>query len=442
MTIEHIISHIIAKLTNTSGDEFFNTLTLQLHEVIGADYTFIARIDEERHISTTISLVVNGSIAENIEYSLKNTPCDDVYDDSTCIYPKEICRLYPKDQLLVDMQVEGYLGSPLHNSKGQVMGLVVALYKSEIVDPSLTKSLFELFSGRISAEIEREEHAQQLQALNDNLESEVEKRTKELTETLENLKATQEHMMAQERLASLGSLVAGVAHEINTPIGVAMLSSTNISDISDRLNNKLEKQVLSKNDLTSALDDIAESSESLQHNLRRAADLITNFKQVAVERNLTDYTHVNLNKWLDTQLSSLRPLMKQNGVKLNAQIDDEVINLKTYPSKLSQVLVNIAQNAAVHGFDGEHSDNKELSIHLTQNKDNVFVSIKDNGKGIPTDIKNKIFDPFFTTKRNSGGTGLGLSIVHSIVTGTLDGTIDVNSSEGVGTEFVLTLPKG
>lgn len=442
MTIEHIISHIIAKLTNTSGDEFFNTLTLQLHEVIGADYTFIARIDKARHVSRTISLVAKGNIAENFEYSLKHTPCADVFDDSTCIYPKEICQLYPQDQLLIDMNIEGYLGSPLHNSRGEVIGLVVALYESEINAPSLNKSLFELFSGRISAEIEREEHAKQLQALNDNLESEVEKRTKELTETLENLKATQERMMAQERLASLGSLVAGVAHEINTPIGVAMLSSTNISDISDRLNNKLENQVLSKNDLTSALSDIAESSESLQHNLRRAADLITNFKQVAVERNLTDYTHVNLNKWLDTQLSSLRPLMKQSGVKLNAQIDDDVINLKTYPSKLSQVLVNIAQNAAVHGFEDEHSDNKVLSIHLSQDKGNVFVSIKDNGKGIPSDIKSKIFDPFFTTKRNSGGTGLGLSIVHSIVTGTLDGTIDVNSSEGAGTEFVLTLPKG
>lgn len=442
MTIENIISHIIAKLTNTSGGEFFNTLTMQLHEVIGADYTFIARIDEVRHVSTTISLVAKGDIAENIEYSLKNTPCDDVFDDSTCIFPKEICRLYPNDQLLVDMNIEGYLGSPLHNSKGQVIGLVVALYENEITDTTLTKSLFELFSGRISAEIEREEQAQKLKDLNDNLESEVNKRTLELTEALDHLKTTQDRMMAQERLASLGALVAGVAHEINTPLGVAMLSSTNISDISDRLNKKLDSQSLSKNELTSALSDIEESSQSLQHNLRRAADLVANFKQVAVERNLTDFTQINLNNWLATQLSSLRPLMKQHGIKINAEVNEETINIKTYPSKLSQVIVNIAQNAAVHAFDGKSNEqDKQLYISLKQDSNNVILSIKDNGQGIPKDIQNKVFDPFFTTKRNSGGTGLGLSIVHSIITGTLEGSIDVLSTPEQGTEFILTLPK-
>ena len=441
MTHENILSQIISELNITSGDEFFNTLTLQLHKVIGADYTFIARLDKEKNVSRTISLVAKGDIAENFEYSLEFTPCADVFDDSTCVYPNNICSFYPQDQLLIDMKIEGYIGAPLHSSSGQVMGLVVALYEKPIVNESLTRSLFELFSGRISAEIEREEQQQELKDLNNNLESKVAHRTKELSDTLENLKATQDKMIAQERLASLGAMVAGVAHEINTPLGVAMLSGTNITDIAHSLNAKVEAQSLSKNDLISALADITDSGDALTHNLRRAADLVANFKQVAVERNISDHLQININQWLETQISSLRPLMKQHGLKINLHLSPQSIIFKTYPSKLSQVLVNIAQNAAVHAYSNmKDNREKQLTITVEESSNELLLSIADNGLGIPAEIQNKVFDPFFTTKRNAGGTGLGLSIVHSIVTGTLEGKIDLKSDEKNGTQFIISLP--
>ena len=439
---ESVLSKIISELKNTSGDEFFNTITLQLDKVIKADYTFIARINAQTHTSKTISLVAKGEIAENIEYSLKNTPCDDVYGDTTCVYPSGICEIYPDDQLLVDMKIDGYIGAPLYSSVGKIMGLVVAMYEQPIQNQEFTQSLFELFSGRISAEIERVENEQELRNLNDNLENKVDTRTKELTDAVSHLKATQERMIEQERLASLGALVAGVAHEINTPLGVAMLSSTNITDIVKNLTHKVEQQHLSKHDLESSLSDITESGNALVHNLRKAAELIANFKQVAVERNLTERSTINLKNWLLTQLSSLQPLMKQSGINVNATLPEKTIILTTYPSKLSQVLVNIAQNVAVHAYDKSYTtEQKTLDIEVQDKSDIIAITMTDKGMGMEQEILNKIYDPFFTTNRSSGGTGLGLSIVHSIVKGTLEGDIEVSSELGKGTQFTIMINK-
>lgn len=439
---ENVLSNIISELKNTSGDEFFNTITLQLDKVIKADYTFIARINQQAHTSKTVSLVAHGQVVDNIEYSLKNTPCDDVYGDTTCVYPSGICELYPEDQLLVDMKIEGYIGAPLYSSLGEVMGLVVAMYEQPIQNQDFTQSLFELFSGRISAEIERVEQEQALQNLNDSLETQVQLRTKELTDAVADLKTTQERMIEQERLASLGSLVAGVAHEINTPLGVAMLSGTNITDIVRNLITKVEQEHLSKRELNNALADISESGEALVHNLRRAAELIVNFKQVAVERNITERSTINLKNWLLTQLSSLGPLMKQSGITLHANLPEEMIILTTYPAKLSQVLVNIAQNTAVHAYDDSYSSTEKiLTIEVKDKGDVITITLSDQGVGMDAETLNKIYDPFFTTRRSSGGTGLGLSIVHSIVKGTLEGEIYVDSTPDKGTRFVIEINK-
>ncbi|GLX81082.1 GAF domain-containing protein [Thalassotalea eurytherma] len=143
------IAKIIQSLKSSYGKDILDTITMQLHQAIGAQYTFIARLDNQRNVSKTLSLVADNEFADNIEYSLEFTPCADVSDNSTCIYPNKICSLYPKDQLLNDMAVEGYVGAPLHSSNGDVFGLVVALYCEEISYCDEVAALFELFAGRI-----------------------------------------------------------------------------------------------------------------------------------------------------------------------------------------------------------------------------------------------------------------------------------------------------
>jgi two-component system, NtrC family, sensor kinase len=174
------LSEIIQGLSNTCGKEFYRRITLNLHNVIGADYTFIARLDRTRYTSKTLCLVAHGEVADNFEYSLDDTPCADVGDNSLCLYPNDITHFFPKDQLLIDMKIKGYVGSPLRNSDGSIFGLVVGLFEQEIPSVDDVSALFEIFSGRISVEIERTEQQCLLKEYNENLESLVEDRTKEL----------------------------------------------------------------------------------------------------------------------------------------------------------------------------------------------------------------------------------------------------------------------
>jgi len=439
---EHLLPEIITSLKSTYGHEFFNNLTLQLSKHIGADYTFIARLNKVKNTSRTISLVAKGKIVDNFEYSLKDTPCADVSDESLCIYPEGICELYPNDQLLVDMNIDGYIGTPLRDSQGKMMGIVVALHEKKIENTNFTVTLFELFSGRISAEIERSERDQQLQELTKNLEVKVEERTQELSQAIELLKRTQNEMLAQEKMASLGELVAGVAHEINTPLGVAMLSGSVIAEASKEIDEKVTSQTLSKQDLQTGLSNIEQSITALNFNLQRAAELVSNFKLVAVDRSTDEIKELVLADWLKTLMGSLQPILNKNHVTLNIQLPEQSVLITTCSSKLSQVICNLVTNAVVHGFPAHANfTDKVLTIAVTEREQQVQVTIADNGIGIEEEFQKQLFNPFYTTNRGQGSTGLGLSIVQNILTGSLGGKVEVASQVGQGTEFIVSVPK-
>lgn len=427
------LANIIKSLKSNYGQDFFKSLTLQLHELIHADYTFIAKLDVKRHVSQTISLVVDGVVVDNFEYDLAGTPCADVSGDTVCIYPKNICSLYPSDQLLIDMGVEGYIGTPLHDSSGAVFGLVVALYKLPISDTDYVVNLFQLFAGRISAELEREDKEQQLLELNKNLEQKVEQRTHELSRAINKL-------IEQEKMASIGNLVAGVAHEINTPLGVAVLCSSNIKETISKLDNKIKDSALTKNDLENSVEHIKSAEDSLAYNLQRAATLVDNFKEMAVGVNTDELMTIDVNKQLSKLLGSLQPMLKKKRVTVDFPMSSNSLSFETYPSNLSQVITNLVSNCFTHAFelDDECKDRKILLS--TELRDNcLFLTISDNGKGMDFETQQQIFEPFYTTKRGQGGTGLGLSIVKNIVNLNLNGKLEVKSAPGKGTTFQLEL---
>lgn len=157
---------IINGIDNTYGEEFFSVIAKQLDDVIQSDFTFIARLNKEKHSCKTIALIAHNKLVDNFEYDLDGTPCNDVTDKCIVCYPKNISKLYPNDALLVDMGIEGYLGAPLNDSKGEVMGIIVALYQTPIVDKDAPLTLFQLFSGRIAGEFERIDKEMELKELN------------------------------------------------------------------------------------------------------------------------------------------------------------------------------------------------------------------------------------------------------------------------------------
>jgi PAS domain S-box-containing protein len=176
--LEQALPTIIKSLKSTFGHDFFNEITLQLNKITAADYTFIAQVNYECFTSKTISLVVKNQLADNFEYPLNDTPCAILTEDNVCLYPKEICSLFPKDQLLIDMNIEGYVGVPLHDSQGAVIGIIVALHENEIKNADFIKTLFELFSGRIAVEMERSVQENNLKQLNIKLAAKIDELVK------------------------------------------------------------------------------------------------------------------------------------------------------------------------------------------------------------------------------------------------------------------------
>lgn len=434
------ISEIIGSLKSSWGTDFYSHLLLQLNSLIKANYLFIAKLDDAKTLSTTVCLVAGDEVVDNFSYDLVDTPCADVSNDAVCVYPTGICELYPKDQLLLDMGINAYIGTPIYASNGSVVGIIVALYSQELSDTDWIVNLFTLFSGRIAAEMERQEKEDALIKLNSELESKIEERTYQLSVSLEKLKRAQDKFIEQEKMASLGGLVAGVAHEINTPLGVAILCNSNINEHALKLQRKVNEGALTKSELLQSTDAIVESSDALTMNLNRAANLVADFKLVAVERNSDDLSTIELNSWFNSLLSSLQVLTKKRHIEITFNQLPCSLTVETIPSKLAQVVSNIVTNAVNHAFD-DASESPSIDISLIDELEQLIIEIKDNGVGMNKELLSHIFEPFYTTKRSSGGTGLGLNIVYSIVNGVLNGEIEVKSSPKEGSAFIIKLPK-
>jgi len=416
--MQNHIQKVIEAVSNTYGDNFFNAITLALHEIIKADYTFIAILDKEAFTSKTIALVAKGNKAENFEYSLTDTPCANVADDSVCYYKKDVCAHFPKDQLLIDMNIQSYLGTPLHNSKQEVMGLIVALYEQPLKEDQDVITLFQVFSGRIAAELERYDYEA-------SLEEKVLSRTLELSKTVEQLQQAQQQLVESEKMAALGGLVAGIAHEVNTPLGIAITTYSIINDEHKLLKDKIAQQNLSMKDMEHYCNSVDNALNMQNENLIRAKELIENFKKTAVDQHQLDIETINLTDYYHRIASTLNSILKTKNVSLDIKGDDSII-LATFPGIHGQILTNLITNSVRHGFND--SVDNHIVINIVQQKGIVEVHYQDNGVGLNEKVKKHIFEPFFTTARKSGGVGLGMSIVYNLITQKLKGTIFIDKN--------------
>ena len=269
--------------------------------------------------------------------------------------------------------------------------------------------------------------------INQNLEQ----KTNELKDSLEVIQATQNQLVESEKMASLGELVAGVAHEINTPIGLAVTESSFMEYKTKELAKKYHASKMKRTDLEKYIKTVTEASEGILRNLNRAANLIQNFKQVAVDQSSEQKRKINVSQYLNEILISLRPKYKRTTHRVTINCPEN-IDIVTYPGAFYQVISNLIMNSLVHGL--ENIDNGKIIFNISLQKSKISIDYSDNGKGIEPDIISKIFDPFFTTKRGKGGTGLGLHIVYNLVVQNLKGKISCSSKPGQGCRFVITLP--
>lgn len=277
-----------------------------------------------------------------------------------------------------------------------------------------------------------------LNQLVDQRTADLSKAKTDVEQTLTSLKATQHQLVRAEKMAALGQLVAGVAHEVNTPLGVALTGSSFLRESTEALAGTLSAGQLRKQDLDNFVGSALESSQLIERNLQRAADLISNFKQVSVDRNSGEHRPFNLRGFMLEVQQSLQTLWRNRPVQLTIDCPAD-IQLDSYPGALSQVITILAQNSLLHAFSVDEAGEMRLFVRLME-QSQVEITFADNGSGIDTAHLDKIFEPFFTTKRAHGGTGLGLHILFNLVTARLGGTVTVESEPGAGCRFMLLLP--
>ena len=300
--------------------------------------------------------------------------------------------------------------------------------------------------SRVEEYISKQQQAErELQTLNSRLEEEVNQRTvalksanNELIQTLEKLHQFQRQIVENEKMASLGDMVAGVAHEVNTPIGLGITASTMMLDRLAVIDQQFKDKTLKASAMERFINESRENLNIIYRNLDRAAQLISSFKQVAVDQTSEEAREVNVKQLIEETLMSMRPRLKKVTHTINIDCS-ETLNVMCKAGPLNQILINLIMNSLIHAFETVENGKIDVIARLTDDQ-KLKIIYKDNGSGIPTSIKKRIFDPFVTTKRGQGGSGLGMHLVFNLVTQALNGNIKLESEEGNGVEFTLTFP--
>ncbi|NER49354.1 MAG: GAF domain-containing sensor histidine kinase [Symploca sp. SIO1A3] len=409
-----------------------------LLENAGAQIGYLILETDKKLIVEASGEVSNEHISVLPSISLKDTPylpCSIVNyvwrtKETVLLNDATVEGQFSNDRHIKEHQPKSILCIPLIN-QGQLSGIVYL--ENNLTTEAFTPErlqILQLLSGEAAIAIA---HAR----LYHNLEQKVTEQTKELSDTLAELQATQHKLVESEKMVALGSLVLGVAHEINTPIGIGVTAASLLAEKTTAFFETYQSGKLKRSQLEKFLDTVMQSSGMLLSNLNRAADLIQSFKQVGVDQSTEDRRSFQLKQYVAEILICLKPKLKttQHQVKIRG---DESLTLDTYPGALSQIITNLVMNSLHHAYLPE--DSGVLVFDLKQEDKQVLIEYADDGQGIPQENLSKIFAPFFTTKRGKGGTGLGLHIVYNLVTQKLGGKIECESQMGVGTKFIIKLP--
>jgi C4-dicarboxylate-specific signal transduction histidine kinase len=286
-----------------------------------------------------------------------------------------------------------------------------------------------------------------LQQVHEQLEDKVERRTQELLlknqelqQALENLKQTQDQLVHAEKMASLGNLVAGIAHEINTPVGVGVTATSHLQKVTKDFAYLYSVGDVKRRDLTNYLAESDEALTIIFSNLERASQLIRSFKQVSVDQSSEARRVFNVKQYLGEILLSLHPKLKRTQHKITVQCDEN-LQMDSFPGAFGQIITNLVMNSLIHAYEPDRAGQLTITI-VPEGEQRICLTYSDDGKGMEKDVVAQIFNPFFTTKRGMGGTGLGLYILYNIVKQQFRGSIECVSEPGKGTKFMIDIPVG
>lgn len=256
-------------------------------------------------------------------------------------------------------------------------------------------------------------------------------------DSFEQLQLTQQQLITQEKMASLGALVAGVAHEINTPLGICVTATSHLQVEMELIQQAADNKTLQQSQFQRFLQHLKDGLKILQVNTTRAADLVQSFKQVSVDQSNVSLREFSLLGYMQDVLLTLKPQLHKAGCKMELQCPDDIV-LYTDAGAIAQIITNLVMNALIHGLSQQPEP--RIQISFLQEGRLVILKFSDNGIGVDPRALEHIFEPFYTTRRNNGGTGLGTHIVFNLVNGSLRGQIDVHSQPGQGLHYKITFP--
>ncbi|RJF37560.1 MULTISPECIES: ATP-binding protein [Pseudoalteromonas] len=317
--------------------------------------------------------------------------------------------------------------------------------KTNIDEINQLASSLNIMLARTQNQIQRhEKDKQEIKQLNQSLEEKVNQRTialreanQELLNTLERMHQYQNQIVENEKMASLGQMVAGVAHEVNTPIGLGITGSTLLRDKLAEIHAQFEQKTLTSTHLKRFITDGIENLDLIYRNLNRAAELVSSFKKVAVNQDVEISTKINLHNLLSDVVMSMRSEIQYRNPKVTINCNNDV-SIETKSGPLQQVLQQLLSNSVIHAFSDDQDN--EITFNVERNESSLIIHYFDNGSGVDKSIRKRIFDPFVTTKRGEGGSGLGMHLVYNLVTQALGGSIIFDELAQQGAHFIITLP--
>ena len=420
------------------GGDFFLALATGLVRVLDVDTVMIGRFRGAPPTRlASLALAHRDAPGERAEFDIAGTPSAAVLADGQLDVFDDVTGRFPADTDLGKHGLKAYIGRRLDDSHGRPIGVLAVLHGQSMPADGNAARLLDLFQPRVAAELERVIAEEDLQRLADTLENRVVERTRELEAANASLSQAMEQLVQREKLASLGSLVAGVAHELNTPIGNALTVSTALNDIHRQFAGELAKGTLRRSALDRFVAENSEATALIERNLQRAAGLISHFKQVAVDQASMRRRQFDLAALVEDVLSTLSPRLKRSPHRIDVEIPPGLV-FESYPGPLEQVLTNLIENSLVHGFEPGRAGVIRISAEASGPR--VRLRYADDGLGIPPALRHRVFDPFFTTKLGQGGSGLGLYLVYNLVHGRLGGSIQLLESDGPGACFIVELP--
>ncbi|GGO68614.1 sensor histidine kinase [Bowmanella pacifica] len=334
--------------------------------------------------------------------------------------------------------------SPILATDGRILG-TFGMYYSTVREPTPQDlELIRIEASIASLVIEKMQASEQLNQAKRDLEQQVQQRTRELTlsnkklrQALAQRSEVQRHLLEIENLASLGSMLSSLTHEVNTPIGVAVTAASHLRGQLHKTNQLFVQNQLTRSALRAFYAESAEAMQIIERNLQRSAELVSTFKQLSLDQHNQEVRTFNLSSYVCEILLSLKPKLKHHKLQFCLDLNPE-LEIDSYPGAISQILVNLIMNSAQHAFD-KHQPG-QIHLNVTQQNGQLNLQYQDNGKGMSRETLSHIFDPFFTSARQTGGSGLGLHICKDLVEKVLQGNIQCQSSPGQGSLFHICFP--